>query len=83
MNDPAVTGVLVPVTDWSLTHEIQILLEDGSARPVWRECSRRSIAKAQGRQAPPRETEEEWRAQERRVIEGEIDRLQARLRKLH
>jgi hypothetical protein len=57
-------------------HEIQILHEDGSARPVCRECWRRWKARTQVAQAPARETQDESRTRERLAIEGEIARLQ-------
>jgi hypothetical protein len=71
--------VYVPIPALGLSHEVQILHEDWPARPVCRECRRRWDAKTLG--TPP-ETEEERRARERRAIEAEIEKLQARLEKI-
>jgi hypothetical protein len=72
----------VPIAPLGLSHEVQILHEDWPARPVCSECWRRSNAKILGKPQPPPETEEERRARERRVIEAEIEKLQARLEKI-
>jgi hypothetical protein len=54
---------------------------DDEGRPVCPECWKRLNAEIQGKSGQPPESEEDRQARERRAIETEIKRLQARLRR--